>query len=82
MFKKINNLLDLFLENKNFKNTKKRDLVESVWEKEVNVEIKKNTTILSFEKGILLVKAQNPTWKMELSLLKESLKKKLTNKKK
>ena len=82
MFKKINNLLDLFLENKNFKNTKKRDLVESVWEKEINVEIKKNTTILSFEKGILLVKAQNPTWKMELSLLKESLKKKLTNKKK
>ena len=82
MFKKINNLLDLFLENKNFKNTKKRDLVESVWEKEVNIEIKKNTTILSFEKGILLVKAQNPTWKMELSLLKESLKKKLTNKKK
>tara|TARA_Y100000996_G_scaffold90437_1_gene63599 strand:- start:30 stop:278 length:249 start_codon:yes stop_codon:yes gene_type:complete len=82
MFKKINNLLDLFLENKNFKNTKKRDLVESVWEKEIKVEIKKNTTILSFEKGILLVKAQNPTWKMELSLLKESLKKKLTNKKK
>ena len=82
MFKKINNLLDLFLENKNFKNTKKRDLVESVWEKEINVEIKKNTTILSFEKGILLVKSQNPTWKMELSLLKESLKKKLTNKKK
>ena len=82
MFKKINNLLDLFLENKNFKKTKKRDLVEFVWEKEVNVEIKKNTTILSFEKGILLVKAQNPTWKMELSLLKESLKKKLTNKKK
>ena len=81
MFKKINNLLDLFLENKNFKNTKKRDLVESVWEKEVNVEIKKNTTILSFEKGILLVKAKNPTWKMELSLLKENLKKKLTNKK-
>ena len=81
MFKKINNLLDLFLENKNFKNTKKRDLVESVWEKEVNIEIKKNTTILSFEKGILLVKAKNPTWKMELSLLKENLKKKLTNKK-
>ena len=81
MFKKINNLLDLFLENKNFKNTKKRNLVESVWEKEVNIEIKKNTTILSFEKGILLVKAKNPTWKMELSLLKENLKKKLTNKK-
>ena len=81
MFKKINNLLDLFLENKNFKNTKKRDLVESVWAKEVNIEIKKNTTILSFEKGILLVKAKNPTWKMELSLLKENLKKKLTNKK-
>tara|TARA_B100000401_G_C52803484_1_gene719834 strand:- start:2088 stop:2339 length:252 start_codon:yes stop_codon:yes gene_type:complete len=82
MFEKINELLDVFLNNKNLKNTKERDLVESVWEEKINSDIKKNTTILSFKNGILLVKAKNPTWKMELSLIKNKLKKKLTTRKK
>ena len=82
MFEKINDLLDVFLNNKNLKNTKERDSIESVWEKKINSEIKKNTTILSFKNGILLVKAKNPTWKMELSLIKNKLKKKLTTRKK
>ena len=69
MFEKINELLDVFLNNKNLKNTKERDLIESVWEEKINSDIKKNTTILSFKNGILLVKAKNPTWKMELSLI-------------
>tara|TARA_Y100001970_G_scaffold59291_1_gene75441 strand:- start:202 stop:450 length:249 start_codon:yes stop_codon:yes gene_type:complete len=82
MFEKINELLDVFLNNKNLKNTKERDLIESVWEEKINSDIKKNTTILSFKNGILLVKAKNPTWKMELSLIKNKLKKKLTTRKK
>ena len=82
MFEKINELLDVFLNNKNLKNTEERDLVESVWEEKINSDIKKNTTILSFKNGILLVKAKNPTWKMELSLIKNKLKKKLTTRKK
>ena len=82
MFEKINELLDVFLNNKNLKNTKERDLIESIWEEKINSEIKKNTTILSFKNGILLVKAKNPTWKMELSLIKNKLKKKLTTRKK
>ena len=82
MFEKINELLDVFLNNKNLKNTKERDLIESIWEEKINSDIKKNTTILSFKNGILLVKAKNPTWKMELSLIKNKLKKKLTTRKK
>ena len=82
MFEKINELLDVFLNNKNLKNTKERDLIESIWEEKINRDIKKNTTILSFKNGILLVKAKNPTWKMELSLIKNKLKKKLTTRKK
>ena len=81
MFEKINELLDVFLNNKNLKNTKERDLIESVWEEKINSDIKKNTTILSFENGILVIKAKNPTWKMELSLIKNKLKKKLTTRK-
>ena len=42
-------------------------------------KIQKNTTILDFKEGVLLVKAKNPTWKMEISLMKETLKKKLIN---
>ena len=82
MFEKINELLDVFLNNKNLKNTKERDLIESIWEEKINSDIKKNTTILSFKNGILLIKAKNPTWKMELSLIKNKLKKKLTTRKK
>ena len=82
MFEKINELLDVFLNNKNLKNTKERDFIESVWEEKINSDIKKNTTILSFKNGVLLVKAKNPTWKMELSLIKNKLKKKLTTRKK
>ena len=81
MFKKINDLLDVFLNNKNLKNTKERDRIESVWEETINSTVKKNTTILSFKNGILLVKAKNPSWKMELSLIKNKLKKKLTTRK-
>ena len=53
MFEKINELLDVFLNNKNLKNTKERDFIESVWEEKINSDIKKNTTILSFKSGIL-----------------------------
>ena len=79
MFEKINNLLDVFLKNKNLKKNKKRDQVELMWNKRIEKKIKNNTTILDFKDGILLIKAKNPTWKMELSLMKETLKKKLTN---
>ena len=79
MFEKINNLLDVFLKNKNLKKNKKRDQVELMWEERIEKKIQKNTTILDFKEGVLLIKAKNPTWKMEVSLMKETLKKKLTN---
>ena len=77
MFEKINNLLEVFLKNKNLKKNKKRDQVELIWEEKIEKKIKKNTTILDFKDGILLIKAKNPTWKMELSLMKETFKKKI-----
>ena len=80
MFKKINNLLDVFLKNKELKKNKNRDKIELMWEKRIEKKIQENTTILDFKDGVLLVKAKNPTWKMEISLIKETLKKKLTNK--
>ena len=80
MFKKINFLLSSFLENN--KITTERKNVEKAWDENTNKEIAKNTTVVGFENGILLVKAKNPTWRMELTLKTEEIKKKLTNKQK
>ena len=78
MFKKINSLVGSFLETN--KITGKRQEIEKLWEKEIDKQTANNTTIVGFEKGELLVKASNPTWRMELSLKVNEIKKKLTNK--
>ena len=80
MFKKINSLLSSFLENN--KITTERKNIEKAWDENINKEIAKNTTVVGFENGTLLVKAKNPTWRMELTLKTEEIKKKLTNKQK
>ena len=80
MFKKINNLLEGFLVKKNLKNDKERLEIEGCWEKNIDKKIKENATIIKYENGTLLIKAKNPTWKMELSFLQETIKKKLIKK--
>jgi len=77
MFKKINDIVFSFLEKKNLRKNKEREEIEKTWEKRISPSIKKNTTILSFNKGELIIKAKNPTWRMEISLIKKELKKKL-----
>ena len=80
MFKKINKEIISFLKTKNLNKETGRDDIEKIWEKTVEEKIKKNATILSFKQGVLTIGAKNPTWRNELSLLKEQIKKKLTNK--
>ena len=80
MFKKINKEILSFLKTKNLNKETGRDDIEKIWEKTVEEKIKKNATILSFKQGVLTIGAKNPTWRNELSLLKEQIKKKLTNK--
>jgi len=82
MFKKINKEIFSFLKNKNLNKPNERQEIESFWEKNIEKKITKNTTILSFKEGVLTIKAKNPPWRSELSLLKESIKKKLTKKQK
>ena len=77
MFKKINKEILSFLKNKNLNNPTERNEIEKIWEENIENKIKKNTTILGFKKGVLTIKAKNPTWRTELSLLKEEIKKKL-----
>ena len=80
MFKKINKEIISFLKTKNLNKETGRDDIEKIWEKTVEKKIKKNAKILSFKQGVLTIGAKNPTWRSELSLLKEQIKKKLTNK--
>ncbi len=80
MFKKINKEILSFLKTKNLNKETGREEVEKIWEKTVEEKIKKNATILSFKQGVLTIGAKNPTWRNEISLLKEQIKKKLTNK--
>ena len=80
MFKKINKEILSFLKTKNLNKETGREEVEKIWEKTVEEKIKKNATILSFKQGVLTIRAKNPTWRTELFLLKEQIKKKLTNK--
>ena len=82
MFKKINFILENFLAKKNLKENKEREEIERIWNEKIEKNIKKNATIIGFDKGNLLIKTTNPTWKMELSLIKNKLKKKLTTRKK
>ena len=80
MFKKINKEILSFLKTKNLNKETGRDDIEKIWKITVEEKIKKNATILSFKQGVLTIGAKNPTWRNELSLLKEQIKKKLTNK--
>ncbi len=78
MFKKINKEINSFLKNNNLNKPKERQNIEDCWEKNINRNIRKNTTVLNYKNGVLTIKAKNPTWKAELAMLKEKLKKKLT----
>ena len=75
MFKKINKEILSFLKTKNLNKETGREEVEKIWEKTVEEKIKKNATILSFKQGVLTIGAKNPTWRNELFLLKEQIKK-------
>jgi hypothetical protein len=78
MFKKINSIIGRLIDNQ--KPNKKREEIEKAWEKQINKKTQQNATIVGFEKNTLIIKAANPTWRMELSLTANEIKKKLTNK--
>ena len=75
---KINKEILSFLKNKNLNNPTERSEIETFWEKNIEKKIRKNTKILTLNKGVLTIQAKNPPWRTELSLLKEKIKKKLT----
>ena len=73
----IKNLLSEFLNGKDFKAINETICLTTVWKQNVGEPILKNTEILGFKKGKLIIKASNPIWRNELSFQKNELLNKL-----
>ena len=70
--------MERVLNNKNLQKNPEREEIEEVWEKEIDKKTKENTTIVGLKNNELIIKASNPAWRMELSLINKEIKKKLT----
>ena len=77
MFKNVKGFLEKIVQKT--KEDKKTEEFKKTWKKTINKKIKTNTTVVSFSKNTLTLKAKNPTWKTELLFVKDKIKKKLTN---
>ena len=73
----IKNLLSNFLNGKDFKAINDTISLTAAWKKSVGGSILKNTEIIDFKNGKLLIKTSNPIWRNELSFQKNELLNKL-----
>ena len=73
----IKNLLSDFLNGKDFKAINATISLAAAWKQSVGDPILKNTEILDFKKGKLIIKTSNPIWRNELSFQKNELLNKL-----
>ena len=73
----IKNLLSDFLDNKEYKAIKDTISLTTAWKQNVGDPILKNTEILDFKNGKLIIKTSNPIWRNELSFQKNELLNKL-----
>ena len=73
----IKNLLSEFLNGKDFKEINETICLTTAWKQNVGEPIFKNTEILSFKNGKLIIKTSNPIWRNELSFQKKDLLNKL-----
>ena len=73
----IKNLLSDFLNGKDFKEINDTISLTAAWKQNVGDPILKNTEILGFKNGKLIIKTSNPIWRNELSFQKNELLNKL-----
>ena len=55
--------------------------IKESWKKNFSTKIKQNAQIEDFTNNILTIKTKNPSWKTEITLLKNEVKKKLSSSK-
>ena len=73
----IKNLLSDFLNGKDFKAINDTISLTAAWKQNVGDPILKNTKIIAFKNGKLIIKTSNPIWRNELSFQKNELLNKL-----
>ena len=73
----IKNLLSDLLSGKDFTATNNTISLTAAWKQSVGEPILKNTEILDFKNGKLIIKTSNPIWRNELSFQKNELLNKL-----
>ena len=73
----IKNLLSDFLNGKDFRAINDTISLTAVWKQSVGKPILKNTEIIDFKNGKLIIKTSNPIWRNELSFQKNELLNKL-----
>ena len=73
----IKNLLSDFLNSKNFRAINNTISLTAAWKQSVGDPILKNTEILDFKNGKLIIKTSNPIWRNELYFQKNELLNKL-----
>jgi len=71
--KHLKTILKDYLRGTNFRDINNTITIQKTWEKTVGKPITKNTEILSFNKGTIIIKVSNPVWRNEISLQKKSL---------
>ena len=75
MFKPLNRLVEKYKPEKKDNDYQLFLRIKKEWKKEVAKEIQKNAKLEDFTKGVLKIKAKNPTWRNELVFLKDGIKK-------
>ncbi len=73
----IKNLLDEFLNGKDFEAINETICLTKAWKQNVGEPIFNNTEILDFKNGKLIIRTSNPIWRNELSFQKKELLNKL-----
>ena len=73
----IKHLLSEFLNGKDFKAINDTISLTAAWKQNVGDPILKNTEIIDFKNGKLIIKTTNPIWRNELSFQKNELLNKL-----
>ena len=80
MFRSLKFSLNELLNNKEIKKSFNQGKIENVWHSSVGQSISNNTTVLNFKNNILLIKADTPVWRNELTFQKADILNKLNEK--
>ena len=71
--KQLKQILGEYLKGADFKEINNTISIQTAWENMSGKLINKNTEILSFKNGTVIIKVSNPIWRNELSLQKQNL---------